>query len=60
MEVPGLGIKSELQAYATDMAIPDPNCICDLHCGLWKSQILNPLSEARDRTCVLTDTMLGS
>ena len=33
----------------------DPSCICDLHHSLWQCWILNPLSEARDRICVLTN-----
>ena len=58
MQVPRLGVKSELQplAYNTAMAMPDLSYICNLHCNLWQHQILNPLSEARDRTCVLKDT----
>uniref|UniRef100_A0A8D0X0T5 Actin-related protein 2/3 complex subunit 4 n=2 Tax=Sus scrofa TaxID=9823 RepID=A0A8D0X0T5_PIG len=28
----------------------DPSCICDLHHNSWHCWILNPLSEARDRT----------
>uniref|UniRef100_A0A8D1KYM2 Catenin alpha-3 n=1 Tax=Sus scrofa TaxID=9823 RepID=A0A8D1KYM2_PIG len=31
------------------------SCICDLHHNSQQLQILNPLSEARDRTCVLMD-----
>ena len=56
MEVPKLGVKSELPlpAYATATATatgtPDPSCVCDLHHGSRQRQILNPLSEARDRT----------
>ena len=52
MEVPRLGVKSELQlpAYARATAMPDPSCVCDLHYRSWQSQILNPLSEARDET----------
>jgi len=64
MEVPRLGaeLEPQLPAYviATATATPDPSHICDLHCSLYQSQILNPLSEARNRTCLLTDTMLGS
>ena len=58
-EVPRLGVKSKLQVpdYATATAILDPGCICNLCCSLWQCQILNPLSEARDQTCVLPDTM---
>ena len=33
----------------------DPSCICDLHHSSWQCQILNPLSEARDWTCILVD-----
>ena len=50
MEVPRLGVESELQSpvYTTATAIPDPSCICNLHHNLWEHQILNLLSEARD------------
>ena len=30
-----------------------------LHQSLWQHQILNPLNEARDQTCILMKTMLG-
>ena len=58
MEVPRLEVELELQlpAYTTATAISDPNHICDLHCSAWQCWILNPLSEARNRTCVLMDT----
>ena len=61
MEVPGLGSQSELQdttasAYTTATARLDPSCICDLPHSLWQLWIFNPLSEARDQTCILTDT----
>ena len=61
MEVPKLGVKSELLllAYTTAMAMRDPSCISDLYCSLWQHWILNPLSEAKDRTHILTGTMLG-
>ena len=60
MEVPRVGVKSELYllAYATATAMPDPSCVCNLHHSSWQCQILNRLSEARDRTCVLMDTSL--
>ena len=62
MEVPRLGIKSELQlqAYVTDTVMPDPSHVCDLCHSLWQHEILNPLTEARDQICIFTDTMLGS
>ena len=52
VEVPRLEVKSELQllAYATATATRDPSCICDLHHRSRQCQILNPLSEARDRS----------
>ena len=31
------------------------SCVCDLHHSLWQHWILNPLSEARDRTHILMD-----
>ena len=34
--------------------------IFDLHCSLRQHQILNPLSEARDQTHILMDTVSGS
>ena len=57
MEVPRLGVESELQlpAYTTATAMQDPSCVCDLHHSSRQGQVLNPLGEARDRTCVLTD-----
>ena len=45
MEVPRLGVKSELQviAYTTVTLTPDPSWGCDLHHSWWQ----RPLSEAR-------------
>ena len=50
MEVPRLGVKSDLQlqAYATVIATVDLSHIYDLHLGLQQCLILNQLSEARD------------
>ena len=58
MEVPGLGVKLEVQllAYTTATAMWDPSCLCDLHHSSWQQWILNRLSEARDRTHILQDT----
>ena len=55
MEVPKLGVESELQlpTYTIAIARQDPSHVCDLHYSSWLCQILNPLSEARDQTCVL-------
>ena len=57
MEVPRLGVDSELQlpAYATAIAMQDLSCICDLHHSSRQHWILNPLSKARDRTLILMD-----
>ena len=56
-EVPRLGVELELQlpAYTTARAMRDSSRICDLHPSSWQRQILNPLSGARDGTCVLMD-----
>ena len=45
MEVPRLGVESELQmlAYTTATATPDPSCVCHLHHSSWQCQILNQL-----------------
>ena len=61
MEVPRLGVKLELQlpAYPTPTATLDPSCICDLYHSSWQSQILNPLSEARDPTRILMEITSG-
>ena len=58
MEVPRLGVKSELQllAYTAATAMSDPSCVFDLHHSSQQCQILNPLSEARDGTHILMDT----
>ena len=62
MVLPRLGIQSELNllAYATATATLNLSHICDLHCSLWKSLILNPLTKARDLTHILTDSASGS
>ena len=46
--------------YGTATATPDLSHICSLHGSLQQYWILNLLSEARDQTRILTDTMLGS
>ena len=54
MEIPKLGVKSELQLPAYTTAMPDLSRICYLHHSLWQHGILHPLSKARDRTQNLT------
>ena len=58
MEVPRLGDKLELQhlAYATATATQDPSHVCNLYHSSQQCQTLNPLSEASDQTCILTET----
>ena len=58
MEVPRLGVKSELQlpAYVIATAMPDLSRIWDLHHSSQQYRILNPLSKARDQIQVLMDT----
>ena len=56
MEVPRLEVESELQPLAYATGTWDPSCICDLHYSSQQHQILNPPSQARDRTCILMDT----
>ena len=50
MEIPRLGVHSELQlpACTTATATPDPSRVFDLHPSSWQRQILNPLGESRD------------
>ena len=56
-EVLRLGVELELQgpAYTTARATPGPSHVCDLHHSSGQCQILNPQSEARDRTLIHTD-----
>ena len=57
MLVPRLGVELKLQllAYATTTATPNLSCVCDLHHSSWQHPVLNPLSKARDETCILMD-----
>ena len=61
MEVPRRGVESELQllAFATGIAMRDLSCTYNLCSSLWQCWILNPLSENRDRTHILTEATLG-
>ena len=57
MEVPGLGVESELQlqllTYAT--ATQDLSRLCDQRRSSQQHSILNPLSEARDQIRIFMD-----
>ena len=48
MEVPRLGVKSELLACTTATATPDPSCIWDLCYRSGQCQSLHPLIVVRD------------
>ena len=52
MEVPRLGVESELQllAYTRAIATWDPSRICNLHHSARQCWIPDPLSEAKDQT----------
>ena len=61
MEIPGLGVNqiratAASLAYTTATATWDPSHICNLHHSSQQQWILNPLCEARDWTCILTNT----
>ena len=53
-------IRITATAYATGAARTDSGHICDLYHNLGQHQVLNPLSEARDQTCILAETMSSS
>ena len=61
MEVPRLGVELELPppAYTTATATPEQSRIRDLHDSTWQCWVRDPLNEARNRTCILRDTMSG-
>ena len=58
MEVSRLEVEigAATETYAAATATPDLSRICHLHCSWWQSWIVNPLSEARNRTHILEDT----
>ena len=50
-------LELKLPAYTTATATLDPSHIFELYHSFRQRWILNPLSEARDRTLIITDTM---
>ena len=58
MQVPRLGVESELQlpATATATATLGLSHICDLHHSSWQRRVLNPPREPRGRTHILMGT----
>lgn len=57
---PGVETELYLQAYATATATWDLSHICDLRHSMWQCWIFNVLSEARNQTHIVTNTMSGS
>ena len=59
MDVPRLGLESELQlpAYTRAATTQDLSHIGDLYHSSQQGQIPYALSEARDQTCILVDTI---
>ena len=53
---PGLELELHLAACATATAMQDLSHVCDLYHSSQHCRIPDPLSEARDRTCILLDT----
>ena len=57
LEVPRLRVKLELQlpayTHSHSNTGSEPSRVCDLHHSSGQHQILNPLSQARDWTCIL-------
>ena len=49
-------IGNTVLTYTTATATQDLSHVCELHHSSRQCQILNPLSEARDQTCILMDT----
>ena len=52
-------LKVQLLAYTIPTAMQDSSHVCDLQHTSWQPWVLNPLSEARDQTCILMDTSQG-
>ena len=55
----GSKAKGQIRATAADLHHSHSNIrsepLCDLHHSSWQCRILNPLSEAGDRTCMVMD-----
>ena len=54
----GAQSEQQLLAYATAIATQYPCHVCDLYHSSWQHWILNPLREARDRTCILDTSQI--
>ena len=56
IDIPRLGVESELQPLAYTTATQDPSHVYDLHHSSRQCWMPNPLSEARGWTYILMDT----
>ena len=56
MEIPRLGVKSELQLSVYAKATLDLSRVCNLHHSSWPHWILNQQSRPGDCTLILMDT----
>ena len=56
---PGAELELHLLVSAAATAMQDLSCICNLCCNLWQHRVLNSLSEARDGTHILMESVLG-
>ena len=53
-------IRAACAGLTTAIGIPDPSHTWYLHHNLWQGKIFNRLSKAKNQTCILIDTVLGS
>ena len=49
-------IRATVAPYAKATAMQDPSLVCDLYHSSSQRQVPDPLSKARDQTCILMDT----
>ena len=56
MDVPRLGVELNWSCRCRPIPQPQQHHFCDLHHRSGQCQILSPLSEAREQTCILMDT----
>jgi len=56
MEIPRLGVKSELQLLDYAAVMQDSNHICNLYDSSWQNWIPDPRCKALDQTHILMNT----
>ena len=59
MEVPRLGVESELQLLAYTTATQDPSCVGNLHHGSWQHWIPIQGSNLHPHVCLSDSFLLG-